>query len=78
MIHEKRSVVRDKELSANEWYVDITLKDGRRVQGLALIEWAGCDFTDLDGEPFETDTDGEDWLAICDAAETSSEPYIAE
>ena len=77
IIHEKRLVSGEE----CEWYVDVTLNDGRRVQGFAFLDFAvdaivfgGSDFHD--GEGFPIDMEPSDWCIFQNADDTSQVSYV--
>lgn len=70
-IHSKQPVTRDGEFH-NEWFVDVTLNNGQRIQGIALFDWGGSDFYDRDGNSIAGDTN-DDWLDIVNANNTTDE-----
>ena len=76
IIHEKRLVAGEEY----EWYVDVTLNDGRRVQGFAFLDPGGSDFYDGEGFPIDTepseDDATDDWCFIQNADDTSQVPYV--
>lgn len=71
VLHGKVPVMQNGEY-CNQWWVDVTLSDGRRVDGYILLDNGGSDFWLGDGSAVEC-PEG-DFEAIAVAPQTTDVP----